>query len=191
MKTKLVAIIQNRPFKKMAILLATIFVLSLILNWAILEFFGQKSDYRAEHSLVGIVLLMGFYYGLTNVSKSKRQLSLLFLLSLIPCYLGTVFPDLDIKLLGIGGHRNPLFHSGLLFFFLLFLMRRHPSILLHTLVSGFGVGIASHLLWDLFDYADVRWLPGGTLDRLWLGVNGLLCLILARVFLAARLSRDQ
>ncbi len=194
MKAKLVAILQNRQFKKTTVIFATVFVLflvSLILNWAILALFRQKSTYRAEHGLVGIVLLMGFYYLLKDRGSSKIQLGLLFLLSLIPCYFGTVFPDLDIKFLGIGGHRNPLFHSGLLFFFLLFLLRRNPSIFLHTLVSGFGVGIASHLLWDLFDRADVRWLPGGTLDRFWLGMNGFLCLILARRFLASRLTRSD
>ena len=47
---------------------------------------------------------------------------------------------------------------------------------LATLVAGYGVGLASHLWWDVVYYGDVRWLPGATLDRLWLGVHGLLCL---------------
>jgi membrane-bound metal-dependent hydrolase YbcI (DUF457 family) len=99
-----------------------------------------------------------------------------FPLTLIPCYLGTIFPDLDITLLGIGAHRNPLFHSGLSFFVLLWLVnRRH--VLLQALVLGYGVGLASHLLWDMVFYGDVRWLSGDLLGRLWLAVNGVLCLV--------------
>ena len=30
---------------------------------------------------------------------------------------------------------------------------------------------------DVFDYGDVRWISGGSLDRLWLIVNGFLCFI--------------
>jgi hypothetical protein len=32
-------------------------------------------------------------------------------------------------------------------------------------------------LWDVVYYGDVRWLPGGVLGRLWLGANGLACLV--------------
>jgi hypothetical protein len=42
---------------------------------------------------------------------------------------------------------------------------------------GYGVGLASHLLWDIYDYGNVHWFPGGFIDRLWLGVNGLACLV--------------
>ena len=44
------------------------------------------------------------------------------------------------------------------------------------MVAGYGVGLGSHLWWDVVDYGNVLWLPGGVLDRLWLGVHGLLCL---------------
>lgn len=99
-----------------------------------------------------------------------------FLLALIPCYLGTVFSDLDITLLGIGSHRNPLFHSSLSYLVLYFLLRQEGRILRIFLI-GYGVGLASHLWWDVVYYGDVRWLPGSTLDRLWLAGNGLLCFI--------------
>jgi len=36
------------------------FGVALVLNWGILGFFGQKSADRAEHSLVGILLLSGY-----------------------------------------------------------------------------------------------------------------------------------
>ena len=143
---------------------------AILLNWAVLALFGQHRADRAEHSLVGILLLMGYV-----ALRAKSRAVGIFFTALIPCYLGTVFPDWDIRLLGIGGHRNPLFHSSLSFFVLALLLGRRAGVLA-SLVAGYGVGLASHLWWDVVYYGDVRWLPGGTLDRLWLGVHGLLCL---------------
>lgn len=54
-------------------------------------------------------------------------------------------------------------------------MVRRQARFLHILVTGYRVGLASHLCWDILYYGDVRWLPGGTIDRLWLGIHGLLC----------------
>jgi len=150
--------------------------IAILLNWAILKLFGQKSAERAEHSLVGIVLLMAYVSRFIDKRETRLGAVTFFLLALIPCYLGTVFPDLDITLLGIGAHRNPLFHSSLSFFVLLWLVRRQ-SVILQGLVFGYGIGLSSHLLWDALFYGDVRWLPGGTVDRLWLAGNGLACLV--------------
>jgi len=149
--------------------------IAVMLNWAILRLFGQRSAERAEHSLVGIVLLMAYVSRSVDTHETRLGVVSFFLLALIPCYLGTVFPDLDITLLGIGAHRNPLFHSSLSFFVLLWLVHRQ-SVILQGLVFGYGIGLASHLLWDAFFYGDVRWLPGGVVDRLWLAGNGLACL---------------
>ena len=105
-----------------------------------------------------------------------------FGVALVPCYLGTVFPDLDITFLGIGGHRNPLFHSSLSFFLLWLGVRlglRQSTAILHTVIAGYGIGLASHLWWDVLYYGDVRWLSGRVIDRVWLGVHGLLCLTAA------------
>lgn len=82
-----------------------------------------------------------------------------FFAALVPCYLGTVFPDLDIRLLGIGGHRDPLFHSSVSLFVLFLLVRRQVRFL-HIRVAGYGVGLASHLWWDIVHYGDVQWMPG-------------------------------
>jgi hypothetical protein len=150
--------------------------IAILLNWAILKLFGQKSAERAEHSLVGIILLMAYVSRFVDTQETRLGAVTFFLLALIPCYLGTVFPDLDITLLGIGAHRNPLFHSSLSFFVLLWLVRRQ-GVILQALVLGYGIGLASHLLWDVVFYGDVRWLPGGLLDRLWLGANGVACLV--------------
>jgi len=189
MKLRLLQILKSPQFWKTTLTLTAVFILALVLNWAILKIFGQKSEYRSEHNLVGILVLMGFFFLLKDFEISKPKLGALFISSLIPCYLGTVFSDLDITLCGIGCHRNPLFHSGLLFFLMVILIRKNQSLVLRTLVAGFGIGLSAHLLWDLFDHADVRWLPGGAIDRLWLAANGLLCLILARVLITKHLKR--
>ncbi len=168
--------LERLPWKDLLILLAASFGVALLANWGILKFFGQKSADRAEHSLVGIILLMAYVWHFADKQETRLGAMAFFLLALIPCYLGTVFPDLDITLLGIGAHRNPLFHSALSFFVLLWLVnRRH--VLLQALVMGYGVGLASHLLWDMVFYGDVRWLSSDVLGRLWLGVNGVLCLV--------------
>jgi len=151
----------KEPFlKKTVISIVSVFVLALIINWAVIELFGQKSADRIEHSLVGIILLIAYVSVIVNEQEIKKTASL-FLLALIPCYLGTVFPDLDISLFGIGGHRNPLFHSGLSFVILLFFVWRRNEVL-QALVMGYGVGLASHLWWDIVFYGDVRWIPGGS-----------------------------
>jgi hypothetical protein len=149
---------------------------ALLLNWGILKLFGQKSAERAEHSLIGIVLLMAYVWRFLDRQETRLAALTFFLLALIPCYLGTAFPDLDITLLGIGAHRNPLFHSGLSFFALWWLVRRRSPIL-QAAVLGYGVGLASHLFWDTWYFGDVRWLPGGMVDRLWLTGNGVACLV--------------
>jgi hypothetical protein len=163
-------------WKQILIMLAVSFGVAVLVNRAILQLFGQKSADRAEHSLVGIILLTAYVSRFVEKPETRLGAGAFFLLALIPCYLGTVFPDLDITLLGIGAHRNPLFHSSLSFFALLWLVNRQNAIL-QTLVLGYGVGLASHLLWDMVYYGDVRWLPGGMLDRVWLGANGVVCLM--------------
>ena len=162
--------------KQAMITFALAFSFALIVNWGVLKLFGQKSADRAEHSLVGIILLMAYMVLRAEKKEDQRRAVGVFFLALIPCYFGTVFPDLDITLFDIGGHRNPLFHSSLSFFLLVFLIGREQRFL-QTLVAGYGVGLASHLWWDVLDYGDVRWLPGGVIDRLWLGVHGSLCLL--------------
>lgn len=182
--------ISANRLRNSVIVMVVSFGIAVGINTIMLENLGEKSEYRAEHSLVGIVMLMGFVYSLRPLLPSRLKLILLFFGSLLPCYLGTVFPDLDIRLLGIGGHRNPLFHSGMVFFCLAIGFRRHRSLVLAVVLAAFGVGLASHLAWDLFDHADVRWIPGGQLDRAWIAVNTVLCLIVARTGLATRIRQN-
>ena len=163
-------------WRQLLIALGVSLGIALLLNWGILTLFGQKSAERAEHSLIGIILLMAYVSRFIDTRETRLGAVTFFLLALIPCYLGTVFPDLDITLLGIGAHRNPLFHSSLSFFVLWWLVKRQ-SVILQAAVLGYGVGLASHLWWDTLFYGDVRWLPGGMVDRLWLAGNGLACLV--------------
>jgi hypothetical protein len=163
-------------WKPVLITLAVSFGVAVLVNWAVLALFGQKSADRAEHSLVGVILLMTYVSRFVERQDTRLGALAFFLLALIPCYLGTVFPDVDITLLGIGAHRNPLFHSSLSFFVLLWLVNCQ-HVLLQAVVLGYGIGLASHLFWDVIDYGNVQWLPGGMVDRLWLGANGVACLI--------------
>ena len=84
--------------------------------------------------------------------------------------LGAWVPDWDLYVGGIGFHRSPLFHSvgpvvvaaGLLAVCGLGGWIRGPAL------RGLAVGVASHLLWDIVQYGDVRWIRGGNADRLFL-----------------------
>jgi hypothetical protein len=116
-------------WRQFLIALAVSFGVAVLVNWAILRLFGQKSADRAEHSLVGIILLMAYVSRFVAQSETRIGAVAFFLLALVPCYLGTVFPDLDIALLGIGAHRNPLFHGSLSFFVLLLLVNRQGVVL--------------------------------------------------------------
>jgi len=163
--------------KRTALALAAAFGFAMLVNWCVLQLFDQKSAYRAAHSLVGILCLMG--YAMTvrrREDQNEPSPARFFALALIPCYLGTVWPDLDIRLLGIGGHRNPIFHSAILYIAIR-LAAGGSGPVFRTLTSGFGLGLASHLLWDALDYGDVRWIPGSGADRLWLIGNGLIALL--------------
>ncbi|MCI5126513.1 MAG: hypothetical protein D3925_19055 [Candidatus Electrothrix sp. AR5] len=166
--------------KENLLLLAIVAAVAVSLNLLVLKLFKQKSVYRSEHSLVGIICLM-LVFSTLLLGEGTKEAPLIgtFLLSLIPCYLGTVFPDLDIKYLGIGSHRNVFFHSGILFFLLFFLARRIDIFIFTIFITGFGIGVGSHLLWDLFDRANIRGISSRGWSRFWLGSNGLLCLFLA------------
>ena len=124
----------------------------------------------------------------SSAKAVERSLALFVVVALPALYVGSALPDWDITLFSIGAHRNPLFHSALPYFFAGYLSRRLGLLtLLHhvgatTLIVpmqiGFALGLGSHLLLDIVQYGDVRWIPGGTLDRLWLALHtGILVLV--------------
>ena len=93
--------------------------------------------------------------------------------------------DNPAEAFGIGGHRNPLFHSSIPYFCLAWLWRKlgladvagtRLDIAFHV---GLTLGLASHMVLDIWDYGDVRWIPGDTLGRLWLSGHALLLGLIA------------
>lgn len=156
------------------------------------------SGARFAHFVWGVVCWV-VYVWLSTRRGDRRLLHPLALLVTVPVlYLGTALPDWDITVLGIGGHRNPLFHSALPYFVLAWLWRTvglaeamanvggaYLDMAVHV---GLALGLASHLLLDVWDYGDVRWLPGGTLDRLWLGGHAVLLGLVAWYPPSARTS---
>jgi hypothetical protein len=142
------------------------------------------SSARFEHFLWGIVLGL-VYLWLKKRHGDRLLLHPVLLVAAVPgLYLGTALPDWDMTLFGIGGHRNPLFHSAIPYFCLAWLWRKlglsaavgtiggpRLDIALHV---GLALGLASHLGLDVWQYGNVRWIPGGTLDRLWLSGHALL-----------------
>jgi hypothetical protein len=101
------------------------------------------------------------------------------------CVLSLPFPDLDIRLLGIGAHRNFLFHSTAIVLILHATaqrLRNHGGlrVLLIAVVVGCGVGVGVHLFADVFQSHPVRFPFIGSLirgtsidDRLWLLFNSI------------------
>ena len=99
------------------------------------------------------------------------------------------FPDLDIKLLGIGAHRNFLFHSAILPGLGYFFLRKSDlrNIVVFSVCafcSGMSFTLGIHFLSDTFQKAAVKFPFFGSLidgtsidDRLWLGINALLCIL--------------
>jgi len=142
------------------------------------------SSARWEHFLWGIVLGV-VYLWLKKRRGDRVLLHPVALAAAVPVlYLGTALPDWDITVFGIGGHRNPLFHSAIPYFGLAWLWHKlglsevvstiggpRLAIALHV---GLALGLASHLSLDIWQYGHVRWIPGGTLGRLWLSGHALL-----------------
>jgi hypothetical protein len=128
---------------------------------------------------------------------------------------GSGFPDLDITLLGIGGHRNWFFHSSLTTVGLYLAIDKLIAYFGNNydehnfgakliknigapLVAGFAVGNALHLFADGLGAKDVVGFPLGSLfgggffvDRLWLFANGAICLILAGKLVAIAFAKDK
>lgn len=90
--------------------------------------------------------------------------------------------SLGLTLLGPRWHLTPLLGSALLPLAAILLLAGNRSGA--RLAAGLACGFAGLLLWDtVLGQADVLWLPGRLLDRLWLAANGLFCLLLTRLTL--------
>jgi hypothetical protein len=137
---------------------------------------------RFEHFWFGVAFLLAYLWIKRPYREGVLLLHPLALAVALPVlYLGSALPDWDIKLWGIGAHRNPLFHSAAAYFCLTYLWRRlgleravHNTGGVRLQVAaqvGFALGLCSHLVLDILQYGDVRWLSGSTMDKAWLGGN--------------------
>lgn len=128
---------------------------------------------------------------------------------------GYLTPDLDIAILGIGGHRNWAFHSAIP----VWLIKKASRLLSEAewsgesgrskalstlskyvgapLIAGYSFGVGAHLVIDSFDSKAVVGFPleyllagGGALDRAWLFGNGLICFSIGKECLLFALAKE-
>lgn len=148
------------------------------------------SSARFWHFWAGVVFLVLYLLGKQRQIEGRILMHPLGLALLIPAtYLGTVLPDWDIKLLGIGAHRNPIFHSAIPYFLAALLWRLaggdkviQSPLAVRLMVGaqvGFVLGLCSHLVLDILQYGDVRWLSGDTFGKLWLAIHSVLLALVA------------
>jgi len=96
----------------------------------------------------------------------------------LPGILGRGFPALDMAVFGAVSHGNPLFYSAL--FPLGFMLLGGGIKGIRGLLAGFAAGVGAHLLFNMAARtADIRFIPGSTLDTVWLAANAVLCFLLA------------
>lgn len=109
------------------------------------------------------------------------------------------FPDIDIRLLGIGNHRYFFFHSAILPLLLFAFVKRKDSTWIWNSINGilcaFALGIGIHLIVDVFQSKSVVFPFAKTLirgtsidDRLWEGINGVLCFFVSRNWLSRNIG---
>jgi hypothetical protein len=149
-------------------------VLALILFVLLVNAVNRRRN-KAEKVPMNAWALAGLLFGSTG----------LFFLSRIP-YLGQHFllthPAFEWPLLflGAGWFGNPLMFSALPA--LLLTMLSYPWKKLVPLAFGFSCGQAAFLTLQSFSQTTgIAWVPGTTLEFLWLLGNALLCLILSVV----------
>ncbi len=87
-------------------------------------------------------------------------------------------PSLDMAIFGPLSHGNPLFMSALLPFLAIAVAAGAPRA--RAIVAGLSVGVAAHLLFfAAVPVFDLRYVPGATLETLWLVGNAALASALA------------
>ena len=138
------------------------------------------SSARFWHFAFALAFLVMYLLGATKRRQGVPNAQLLcFVVTLPMLYLGSAISDWDISYFGIGGHRNPLFHSSAPYFLLVAVARllgltSWLPTLMTILSINLALGLSSHLVLDVIQYGDVRWIPGSTLDRLWLMAHAVL-----------------
>jgi serine protease len=96
----------------------------------------------------------------------------------LPGVIGRGFPAWDMAVFGAAAHGNPLFYSALAPVVLALIVGGARR--LRGIVAGFSAGVGAHLLFHMAARTtDIRFIPGSTLDTLWLGANAAFCFLLA------------
>ncbi len=92
-------------------------------------------------------------------------------------------PSWDLSLLGVGGHGNVLFFSALVPLVLLAIGYSVPK--LRGVLAGLAIGVAAHLaFFAAVPLTQLHYVPHAFgFATLWLGLNALICLALARIAL--------
>ncbi len=92
-------------------------------------------------------------------------------------------PSWDMAVFGPLGHGNALFFSALLPFGLIAML--YGAKRLRAPLAGLAVGVAGHLLFHaVVRTTDIHWVPNALmLDEIWLALNALACIGLARLVL--------
>jgi hypothetical protein len=155
---------------------------------ALVLFIMPKSSYRLEHFIVSGLFTYLFLLrdGSTDlyVPKNNKLIGWFVLFSVV--IFGSWFPDIDILLLGIGGHRSPFFHSVFPVIFLGWIIinkdygDKNWNI---ALLKIYSYSLAFHLLLDIFQGGDVRYIP---FDNLFLLINGIFCFVLVNKYYDAQ-----
>lgn len=124
-----------------------------------------------------IHLIAGLIFVAVYLSAKKDRVNPVQILVLCAAAaLGSWVSDWDLYIGGIGFHRSPLTHSVAPAFLILLVAHRIQAF---RILLGFSLGIASHLLLDTVIYGDVRMIPGGNNDRIFLVVNSFAAIALA------------
>ena len=84
-KSNLLTNSRQMRYEKALFITAVSASVAVSLNFIILKLFKQKSSYRAEHSMIGVITLMILFATFLNGSVAWLGLVGLFLLALIPC----------------------------------------------------------------------------------------------------------
>jgi hypothetical protein len=125
---------------------------------------------RIIHAIAGLVLLAAFLS-----LRGKPVATITYVPLILAALLGTWVPDWDL-FLGIGFHRSPITHSAAPAMIALLLPERFR---LPSALTGFSLGLSSHLIWDIVFYGNVQMISGGNNDRLFLFINACLLIVYA------------
>ena len=164
----------------------TIWYLSIVL----VLLFMPRSGYRLEHFIVSGIftfLLIKKDFPKAYIPKNKNNIG--WLVFIVVIIFGSWFPDIDILLFGIGGHRSPLTHSALPFLLFKYIIDNYnygDKEWNVSLSKVFAYSLAFHLFLDILQGGDVRYVP---FDNLFLLLNGFLCIKISNKYFDSKLLK--